>query len=332
MNMDAAVNITGHTAQVRYLIDDESKVGEARRAAQAMANLDFDTQTAGRASIVATELAHNLLNHAGGGELLMQTFRYDGMATFELLAIDRGPGMADVTRCMSDGYSTTGTPGTGLGAVRRLASEFDLYSEPGDGTVVMARIGASPNTRYGAVCVTMPGEVECGDAWQVASNGHEIALIVADGLGHGSFAAQAARAAVDAFTQSPFLPPHETLTLAGTAMASTRGGAVACARLNGAALSYSGMGNISGALVTREKSQGLLSHSGTLGMAGRRPQQFEYVRPPGSLVVMHSDGISARWNLAERPALFSHHPAIAAAVLYRDHGRQRDDATIVVLA
>ena len=122
------------------------------------------------------------------------------------------------------------------------------------------------------------------------------------------------------------------MQLAGTAMAKTRGGAAAAALIEGTALSFAGVGNIGGTLVSREKSQGLVSNSGTLGMAPRRVQQFEYARAADALLVMHTDGISARWNLKERPALFSHHPAITAAVLYRDHGREKDDATVLVIA
>src|SRR5690348_7468410 len=124
--MEALVKTSDHTAQWRYHVDDESKVGEVRRAAQAMAGFEFDAQAAGRVAIVATELATNLLRHAGGGELLLQTLGIEGTAVVEMLALDRGPGMADVERCMMDGYSTIGTPGTGLGAVRRLADEFDI--------------------------------------------------------------------------------------------------------------------------------------------------------------------------------------------------------------
>jgi hypothetical protein len=103
--------------------------------------------------------------------------------------------------------------------------------------------------------------------------------------------------------------------------------------IEGNAISYAGIGNISGTLAGREKSQGLVSHAGTLGMQGsRRAQQFEYARLPGGFVIMHSDGVSARWNLRERPGLFSHHPALVAAILYRDHGRNRDDSTVLVIA
>jgi len=320
-------------SQLHYVIDDSSKVGEVRRAAQNQANFEFDAQTAGRVAIAATELANNLLTHAGGGELLIQTLGDEQSATLELLALDRGPGMSDIERCLSDGYSTGSTLGTGLGAVRRLADEFDVYSAPGDGTIVMARFGQGLAPRFGAVCVPMPGEIDCGDAWHLVSNSEHTALIMVDGLGHGSFAAQAAQVGIESFAASPWLPPLQIMQRAGTAMARTRGGAAACVQVDkDGAISYAGVGNISGALVSRDKSQGLVSHAGILGIQTQRVQQFEYRRTPGTLLVMHSDGISARGNPRERPQLFAHHPAIIAAALYRDFGRGRDDASVVVVA
>ncbi|HEY6123399.1 MAG TPA: anti-sigma regulatory factor, partial [Steroidobacteraceae bacterium] len=90
-------------------------------------------------------------------------------------------------------------------------------------------------------------------------------------------------------------------------------------------------GNISGTLLSLDKSQGMVSHNGTLGLNQRRSQQFEYQRHPGALLIMHSDGVSARWELKQRPDLLNCHPAIIAAALYRDHGRDRDDSTVVVV-
>jgi hypothetical protein len=122
------------------------------------------------------------------------------------------------------------------------------------------------------------------------------------------------------------------MTRASEPMSKTRGGAAACARLAGNRVSYSGIGNISGTLVAHEKSLGLVSHNGTLGANPRRAQQFEYTRAPGSLLVMHTDGISTRWDLKRRPDVLVAHPAIFAGMLYRDHARGRDDATVVVVA
>lgn len=329
--MDAIVKSFARNPQQRHVIDDSSKVGEARRAAQTLANFELNADVAGKVAIVATELANNLLRHAGGGELLIQTLGDDANPVIELLAIDRGPGMSDVSRCMTDGYSTAGTPGTGLGAIRRLSTEFDIHSMRDEGTVVMARFGEGNGVSHGAVSVAIEGELECGDAWSLARDPEGISLFVVDGLGHGTFAAEAARAGVAGFLAHPSASPLEIMSRVNSSMSKTRGGAAACARIVADRISYAGLGNISAALVSPGKSQGLVSHNGTLGLHQRRGQQFEYQRSAGELLIMHSDGVSARWDLKNRPDLLSRHPGVIAGAIYRDHGRRRDDATVVVV-
>jgi len=330
--MEAAVNLPNSARQLHYVIDDGSKVGEARRAAQTLANFEFSAEVAGKVAIAATELANNQLNHAGGGELLMQILGAEDEATFELIALDRGPGMQDIARCMTDGYSTGGTPGTGLGAVRRLADDFDIFSAPGEGTIVMARFGATPALRHGAISIAMHGEVDCGDGWRVVKDADGVSVFVVDGLGHGTFAHEAAEIGIGAFLQSPADPPTEILQRANRLMSKTRGGAAATARFSGNTLTYAGVGNISGYMVAPGRSQGLMSHNGTLGMHQRHTQQLDYRCEPGTLLVMHSDGLSARWDIKNHPTLLHAHPAIIGAALYRDHVRGRDDATVVVVA
>lgn len=330
--MEVAVKIPVRPAQQRFVIDDSSKIGEVRRAGQTLANYEFDSETAGKVAIAASELATNLHRHAGTGEVLLQTLGSGESAVIELLAIDRGPGMGDVMRCLSDGFSTGGTAGTGLGAVRRLATDFDIHSVPGEGTIVMARFGRAGGARYGVVNIALEGEIECGDGWSIFEDSEGVSVFVVDGLGHGTFAAEAAQAGIGAFAANPFAAPSEILTRANAAMSRTRGGAGACARLVGDKVSYAGVGNISGAIVGAGKSQGLVSHNGTLGTHKRANQQFEYRREPGAVLAMHSDGISARWDLKSRGDLLARHPAIVAATIYRDHARGRDDATVVVVA
>jgi len=318
--------------QGRHVIEDESQIGEARRDAQRLAMAyGLDATLTGRVAIAATELATNLFRHGGGGELLLQPLKAGAGEVIELIAIDRGRGMSDVDRCLSDGYSTGGTAGTGLGAVRRLSCEFDIHSVPGEGTVVMSRIGASPASRFGAISIPLKGEIECGDGWTLAQEADSISVMVVDGLGHGSFAAIAAESAQESFAAAPSETPRAIIERAHRALSSTRGAAAAVARITGNKVSYAGVGNITGYLIANEKSQGLVSHNGTLGLTLSRLQQFEYERSADSLLVMHSDGLSARWDLRKNVMLRARHPAVIAAVLYRDHARPRDDATVVVL-
>jgi anti-sigma regulatory factor (Ser/Thr protein kinase) len=319
--------------QRRHVIEEESQIGEARREAQRLAiAYGLDATQTGRVAIAATELATNLCRHGGGGELLLQPIKSGDDETIELLAIDRGRGMSDVERCLGDGYSTGGTSGTGLGAVRRLSAAFDIHSVPGEGTVVMSRVGTRPGSRFGAVSIAVKGEIECGDSWALAEDQDSRCLMLVDGLGHGSFAAAAAERAQESFAATLTETPHSILERAHRALGSTRGAAAAVARLTQRAkLSYAGVGNISGYVVGADRSQGLVSHNGTLGLSLLRLQQFEYEWPQDSLLVMHSDGLSARWDLRKNPVLRGKHPAIIAGVLYRDHARARDDATVVVL-
>ena len=155
---------------------------------------------------------------------------------------------------------------------------------------------------------------------------------VIDGLGHGPLAAAAAHAGLEAFRDNPLAPPQDTMRELHRRLNATRGAAAACAVLDAESsqVMYAGVGNIGGMLLHDGKRKGLASHNGTLGLSLPRSQQFEYAWPPNSVVIMHSDGLSARWNLSAYPGISTLHPALIAAVLYRDLGRQRDDATIVV--
>ncbi len=120
-------------------VADSSQVGEARRAVSALgAQIMLDEEAAGRVALVVTELATNVARHGGGGKLLVRAFA--GRTAIEVLAVDSGPGLGDVERAMRDGFSTGGTSGRGLGAVRRLSDVFDVFTRPGAGTAVLSRM------------------------------------------------------------------------------------------------------------------------------------------------------------------------------------------------
>src|SRR3954454_20828813 len=117
-------------------IGDADRVADGRRAALELAEkAGFSDVQAGSVAIAASELGTNLLKHAGSGILQLRSMSDRGRTDIEILAIDNGPGMRDVVNCLRDGYSTVGTSGTGLGAVRRLSSAYDIYSTEGKGTV-----------------------------------------------------------------------------------------------------------------------------------------------------------------------------------------------------
>lgn len=331
------------------LVSDPSQVAEARRRTSvAAAEAGFGEVGAGQAALVATELSSNLIKHGGGGRLVVSP----GNRSLDLLAIDSGRGMADVQACMTDGYSTAGTRGQGLGAVRRLAQSVDVASAPDAGTVVWARLVAA-NDNSGpqglaenihrppvlrdagvwAVQVPKPGEEVCGDGWGWHEDSAGRTVFVVDGLGHGTEAALAANAALAVFHRCAGSTPSDIIEAVHQGIRHTRGGAVAAARIDwaSATVTYAGLGNIAGSLLLPSgQTRRMVSLNGTAGHNARKVQSFEYPCPDNALLVMHSDGIGTAWSGDRYADLLWRHPMLLAGALYRDFSRGRDDATVVV--
>jgi anti-sigma regulatory factor (Ser/Thr protein kinase) len=329
---------------ISVAVTEASQVAEARRRASGVAGaLGFDETAVGRTAIVATELATNLVKYATGGEMLIGTFEDETGTGVEILALDRGTGMANIAEALRDGHSTGGSPGTGLGAVRRQSQAFDIAAWPGRGVAVLARISgnaaratdASAPTvpRWGAVGVPLRGETVNGDAHCIRSHGEGWTALVADGLGHGPLAAQASEAAVRIFRKQEGDAPRGILAAIHAGLGHTRGAAASVARYEPGrnTLVFAGIGNVAGAVVTDGVIKRLVSLTGTAGLVARRIQEFEQPFTPRSLLVMCSDGIGTNWSLDNYPGLVAAHPSLVAGVIYRDFARGRDDATVAVV-
>jgi len=268
----------------------------------------------------------------------MRTRHEGGASGVEMLTLDRGPGIRDMDAALTDGYSTAGTPGGGLGAIGRLSSTFEVFTSPGHGTAVLSRLWhpAAPASTsplvHGAICVAKPGETECGDVWDFEVRAGGCRIIVADGLGHGPTAREAAVTAVRATYDRPG-GPGRALEDAHLAARSTRGAAITIADVDVAAaeVRLAGLGNVSAAIVGEERVQNMVSMNGTAGQGVLRVKEFTYRFRPGALLVMASDGLTTHWSLERYPGVSLRDPALIAGILYRDHGRGRDDATAVVV-
>jgi anti-sigma regulatory factor (Ser/Thr protein kinase) len=320
---------------------DSSQVGHARRKAVAMASaMGFSELRQGQLGIVVTEAAGNIATHAQQGEIVLNPWRFQGDGGIDVLALDRGKGIADIGRSLEDGFSTAGTPGQGLGAMSRLSSAFQIYSSPGNGTALFARIvqestatdAVAKDYALGAVSLPITGETACGDAWHAIYSPGRSIYIVADGLGHGPSAAEAAAEAIRIFVESAHFSPARILADAHGALTKTRGAAVSIAEIDQTkgVVNYAGVGNISGAILQGSKTRSMVSMNGTLGHTIGRIQQFAYPWDKDSSLIMHSDGLATRWNLEQFPGLSGRHPALIAGVLYRDFCRKRDDVTILI--
>lgn len=330
--------IRGHP-HLAFPMEDASQVGEARRhAVQVARECGFHETETGRVALVVTELGNNLVRHARRGRMLISARAEHRQV--EVLAIDTGPGIADVHRCLGDGYSTGGTPGTGLGAVQRLARSFDIHSDVPQGTVIAARLqaGEAPPENAASLCaagvsVPAPGETECGDAWAAVMDGPRAAVLVVDGLGHGPDAAHAAQEAVRIFSAEPWMAPREQLARLHAGLRGTRGAALTVLRADDEAgtVRSAGAGNVLARLVSGTSDRTLLVQHGTAGVQIRTPEEVTTPWPAHAVLVVHSDGIEARWKPDVLHPVLGRDPVLAAALLLRDHCRGRDDATALVL-
>jgi len=316
-------------------VAEPTGAGEVRRATSALAaQFGFDDETSARVSIIATELATNLVKHASSGFMLVGASDEDECVV-EVLALDNGPGIADIAQALRDGHSTTATSGTGLGAVARMAGFFDLVSIGKHGTAVLARVARQEHTasRAHVAGISMPvrNEIVNGDGWETIENDGVRTVMLVDGLGHGHPAHDAAVAACDAFRKAKGTPA-EQLRIIHDALRHTRGAAVAIAELDfrREAIRFAGVGNISATMIDPTARRSAVSLYGIVGHEVREFREFSYPWSRESCLIMHSDGLTTRWDLDAYPGLLTHDPALVAGVIWKDHRRQNDDSTIVV--
>jgi len=323
-------------------LDDGADIGAVRRRLTVLAGAaGLDEVRTADAALIATELASNVLKHARRGGAVLGIVDEVGCRGVVIAAWDRGPGMS-FDACLRDGMSTAGTRGAGLGAVARLASRLDAYTPHGHGSVVVATVfprGPAPRAQFaiGAACVPFTGLPVCGDAWaadaDADADGARATLVVCDGLGHGEGAAAAAAAVIAAFRLGPGDPLAAILERAHRAARATRGAAATVARIDLARreLVVAGVGNVA-AWIAGDTQKQLVTQHGTLGQAiPTKIHEESYVFAPGAQLVVCSDGLKSRWSFDDHPGLAARQPATIATVLWRDHARGRDDASVVVV-
>jgi anti-sigma regulatory factor (Ser/Thr protein kinase) len=321
---------------LRWLrVEDPSAAAACRGAAMALASrLGFAATRTDQLTLAVTEAASNLDKHASQGSMLLRIARHDGSPGIEMVTIDAGPGLRDANAALRDGHSTRGTLGIGLGAIGRLADFCDLYSVPGHGTALVARFWATPHpgaTPYAGLVRPITGETECGDVFGAVQTESQLTGVLCDGLGHGPLAASAALEAVAVVLEDPVAEPAVLVERAHRRIAHTRGGAIGVVQVTGEAVWVAGLGNIAASILADGARKGMLSVPGIAGHQARTIRQFEYAAPPGAAVVLHSDGISGRWEPASLPGLNARDPLVVAATLLAQAGTRRDDAGVLVL-
>jgi serine/threonine-protein kinase RsbT len=127
-------------AEVRVMIGSSTDIVCARQKGRELAlKHGFSSSDSIRIAAAISELARNIVQYAGRGEIILRPVNMTGKGGLEVVAADDGPGVPDVALAMRDGYTTSGGLGMGLPGVRRLMDEFYMRSALGQGTSVTVR-------------------------------------------------------------------------------------------------------------------------------------------------------------------------------------------------
>ena len=320
---------------------DATLAGE--RAAVRAATLGFSATVAEELKLVARELATNLLRHAGGGTVTLAAIQAEGSAGLEIRTEDHGPGIRDVDWALTDGNSTAGSLGYGLGTADRLTDELAVTSPVTrtGGTRVVGRRWLAPAADpalhcplvVGAATRPHPGLKVNGDAFVVRTLGREILVAVFDGLGHGQWAHRASRTARLYVERHAERPLDDQLRGVARQCRPTRGVVATLVRIDPDAgrLRYAGIGNIEARLRRGGQTRRLVVRRGILGGRAPGPKLVEEPWTADSLLVLHSDGLVSHWRFDDLPDLWARPPQEIAGTLLRRLARDTDDAVVVVV-
>jgi len=326
-----------------YRIDDRSLVAFIKREIHNLAlESGFTAHRAGETDIIVAELTSNLIKFPGSGELLYRVNKLASHNEIEIYCLDNGAGISNINKIMHDGYSSANTLGQGLGAIKRLSNDFQIYSLRNWGTVQYVRIcetadfvvpAARPQLDFAAISVNCPGERVCGDGYLVKELVNGFQIFVGDGLGHGANAHDAVEQAKRIFKSSRDNDPVAILRDMHEGVKKSRGLVATIASVNYQSEQWSicGIGNISTRIYHGIDNKTYTPYNGIVGHNIPRTLNSTIVPyQKHQMVVMHSDGLRTRWNLSELLSILKHDPGLVAASIYKGTLRGNDDATILV--
>ncbi|CAC9974323.1 serine/threonine protein kinase [Flavobacterium sp. WLB] len=326
-----------------YKIDDRSLIAFIKREIHNLAlQLGFTPHRAGETDIIVAELTSNLIKYANGGELLYRANIEEGQNEIEIYCLDKGIGFENVSKIMNDGYSSSNTLGHGLGSIKRLSNDFQIYSMKNWGCVQYVKICEKPDFRlsdiqkglyHKAIALNYPGEKVCGDGYHIKNLKKGFQIFVGDGLGHGVNAHEAVQLAVKAFKQSVESDPAEILRDIHSKVKKSRGLVATVATVDYSLETWNicGIGNINTRIYDGLENKTYTPYNGIIGHNIPRTLNNSVVPyKKHQIIIMHSDGLRTRWNLSDMNSIFKQSPGIIASALLKENIRGTDDATILV--
>lgn len=325
-----------------YKIDDRSLIAFIKREIHNLAlQIGFTPHRAAETDIIVAELTSNLIKYANGGELLYRAHLENDQNQIEIYCLDKGVGFENVAKIMNDGYSSSNTLGHGLGSIKRLSNDFQIYSIRNWGCVQYVKICERLDItlpplksclNYTTIAVNYPGEKLCGDGYYVKHSNKGFQIFVGDGLGHGESANEAVEAAIKVFRQTIEWEPANILREIHTKVKKTRGlvATIASVDYKSEVWNICGIGNINTRIYNGLENKTYTPYNGIIGHNIPRTLNSTIVPyKKHQIIIMHSDGLRTRWSLNDLTSIFKQSPGIIAASLFKENIRGTDDATIL---
>ena len=326
------------------LVLDIRRPADVDRAGAAARNfgpgVGFNERECEQLALAAAELASNLIRHARGGSLKFTAVSVADRRGIQIESEDAGPGISNVELALTDGYSTAGGLGNGLGTVNRLMDELEFQDRSPVGLRILCQRWVRPATgsitarrlECGAAARACRRAAENGDAIVIQQWQNEALVGVIDGVGHGTFAQRAARAARK-YVEEHFDQPLANLFRGvGHTCRATRGVVMALARFDlvRQTVTLASIGNVESRLVGGQGPVHWVSRRGILGFQSPEPLVTERPWTAEHLLIMHSDGLEGRWKWEQFAELAQEPAALIARHLLLKLGKNEDDATVVV--
>ena len=324
-----------------YIIEERSYASFIKREIHNLVRPHFTEQRTGEIDIVVSEMVSNLIKYASRGELLYRLNIQADEPVFEVICIDNGVGIKDISHSMKDGISSKSTLGHGIGAIQRLSNFSQIYSQSDWGTIVYSQFYSSVefkipqvNTLMRCINVAKPGEKVSGDGGTVRHVGNKTLVFLGDGLGHGEFAKEAVDTALETFNNSNYSEPTEIIREVHAAVKKTRGlvGTIGILDHQNKEWQTSGIGNIATRIQRGLEYKNYSSYNGIIGLnIPGRIENNRYEMEKFQQLILCSDGIKTRWDMAHYPTILKYDPMLLAAAIYKDHSRRTDDMTIMIV-
>jgi anti-sigma regulatory factor (Ser/Thr protein kinase) len=294
--------------------------------------------------LVASELVSNNIKHTGGRGLI-QVWRQPG-PVLDILALDYGPGIANLILAEEDGYSTSNTLGKGLGAIRRLSDESFIYTQrksadtalqkKWSGTIFLARFHLDKrgqdlrNSGIGIFVRSLSDTRYNGDRVYWHNTGGRLRWLHFDALGHGRQAQDVISDLAEHLAHGGRL--DEILAAIDRQLARTRGAVGIIGEIDRVAqeIRLLGVGDMHAHLYIREQMRHIPFPPGILGHEHRSTFPFRDEFDRKCVAVTASDGIRRSWDANSFPGLFNQHPQLIAYTLGNIMGRISDDQSVYV--